>query len=112
TNGEGMSMQHKPLGEHYPFSCLVTGTDTEIGKTLSSAALLHAWAGSGYRVVGMKPVAAGAQWRDGAWRNEDTDMLVRAGNIDVPYAWHTPYLWREPMAPHIAAEQAGDEMRL
>lgn len=107
-----MSMQTAPLGEHYPFSCFVTGTDTEIGKTLNAAALLSAWAAKGHRVVGMKPVAAGAEWRDGAWRNEDTDMLVGAGNVEVPYAWQTPYLWREPMAPHIAAAQAGAEMRL
>lgn len=107
-----MSNQAMALGEHYPFSCFVTGTDTEIGKTLSAAALLSAWAGKGYRVVGMKPVAAGAEWRDEAWRNEDTDRLVSAGNIEVPYEWHTPYLWREPMAPHIAAAQAGAEMKL
>ncbi|MCB5364445.1 dethiobiotin synthase [Pusillimonas sp. CC-YST705] len=105
-------MQSKPFGEHYPFSCFVTGTDTEIGKTLTSAAILNAWAAQGYRVVGMKPVAAGAHWRDEAWRNEDTDSLVQAGNVEVPYEWQTPYLWREPMAPHLAARQAGGEMRL
>ena len=41
------------------FSLYVTGTDTGIGKTLASAALLHALRGHGLRAAGMKPVAAG-----------------------------------------------------
>jgi dethiobiotin synthetase len=53
----------------------VTGTDTEIGKTLVSCALLHALTGCGLRAAGMKPVAAGAFVRNGALRNEDVDAL-------------------------------------
>ena len=45
------------------FSCFVTGTDTEIGKTLVSAALLHILAQRRVRVAAMKPIAAGAEWR-------------------------------------------------
>ena len=81
----------------------VTGTDTEIGKTLISTALLHALAQSGARAAGLKPVAAGAEWRDGAWRNEDADRLAAAANIVLPAQWANPYLLREPAAPHIAA---------
>lgn len=99
-------------GQQAPFSCFVTGTDTEIGKTLISSALLHGWAQAGHQVVGMKPVAAGAEQREGRWHNEDTDSLIAAGNVQAPYALHTPYLWREPMAPHIAARLAGKEMTL
>ncbi len=43
----------------------VTGTDTEIGKTLVSAAFLHAFAQQGLRAAAMKPIAAGAFERDG-----------------------------------------------
>lgn len=67
-----------------PLSCFVTGTDTEIGKTLVSCALLHAFAQNGIRVVGMKPVAAGATWRDGAWCNEDVDALAAAASLKFP----------------------------
>ena len=62
----------------------VTGTDTEIGKTLVSCALLAALAQQGLRAAGMKPVAAGAQWIDGAWHNEDADLLAAHSNLAVP----------------------------
>jgi dethiobiotin synthetase len=81
----------------------VTGTDTEIGKTLVSCALLAALAQQGLRAAGMKPVAAGAQWIDGAWHNEDADLLAAHGNLAVPPQLANPYLLREPIAPHIAA---------
>jgi len=95
-----------------PFSCFVTGTDTHVGKTLVSAALLHKWTQAGHVAVGMKPVAAGAVWKNNAWHSDDTDLLIQAGNVRAAYETHTPYLWREPIAPHIAAQQAGCEMTL
>lgn len=85
----------------------VTGTDTEIGKTLVSSTLLHALVQSGARAVGMKPVAAGAELRDGAWHNEDVDALEAASNVSVPLELRTPYLLRDATAPHIAAAQEG-----
>src|SRR5690606_5036105 len=57
------------------FCCFVTGTDTEIGKTLVCAAILHKLAASGRRACGMKPVAAGAGMIDGELHNEDADLL-------------------------------------
>lgn len=85
----------------------VTGTDTEIGKTLVSSAMLHALVRQGVRAAGMKPVAAGAEWRDGAWHNEDADLLAAAANVTLPQAISTPYLLREPAAPHIVAASEG-----
>ena len=85
------------------FSCFVTGTDTEIGKTLVSAAILHKLVQRGVRACGMKPVAAGAEWRDGAFHNEDADLIAAAGNVNLPQSITTPYLLREACAPHIAA---------
>lgn len=85
----------------------VTGTDTEIGKTLISSAMLYALAQQGVRAAGMKPVAAGAEWRDGAWHNEDADRIAGAANVAVPPELATPYLLREPAAPHIVAELEG-----
>jgi dethiobiotin synthetase len=87
-----------------PAAWFVIGTDTEIGKTLVSAALLHALAQRGVRAAGMKPVAAGATWRDGAWHNEDADMLAANAGVELPLELLTPCLLRQPMAPHIAAE--------
>ena len=88
------------------FACFVTGTDTEIGKTLVSSALLHALAGRGLRAAGMKPVAAGAILHDGEWRNDDADILASV-SIALPRELTTPYLLREPAAPHVAAALEG-----
>jgi dethiobiotin synthetase len=90
-----------------PFSCFVTGTDTEIGKTLVSCGLLHAFGSKGARVVGMKPVAAGAVWRDGAWRNEDVEALAASASLKLPQDLIAPYVLPTPAAPHIAAAIEG-----
>jgi dethiobiotin synthetase len=88
-------------------SLFVAGTDTEIGKTLVSAALLHGFAQQGLRAAAMKPVAAGAFERDGIWHNEDADQLDAAANVALPPDIRTPYLLKEPIAPHIAAAREG-----
>jgi dethiobiotin synthetase len=85
----------------------ITGTDTGVGKTLVSAALLHAFAAQGMRVVGMKPVAAGCEWRDGEPYWEDVAQLQAASNVAAPLASRNPYRFDPPIAPHIAAAQAG-----
>ena len=87
------------------FACFITGTDTDIGKTLISAAMLHALTRRNLQAVGMKPVAAGAVLRGGVWRNDDVDILAAAGNMQMAQSLTTPYLLREAVAPHIAAAQ-------
>jgi dethiobiotin synthetase len=86
----------------------VTGTDTGVGKTLVACALLHALAERHERVVGMKPVAAGAE-RDaqGRWINDDVAALRAAGTIAVDAALDNPFLLPDPVSPHIAAGRAG-----
>ncbi|MES2150117.1 MAG: dethiobiotin synthase [Pseudomonadota bacterium] len=90
-------------GQPSRFSCFVTGTDTEIGKTLVAAAILHKLVAAGVRACGMKPVAAGAGLRDGVLHNDDADLLAAAGNVHLPANITTPYMLREAAAPHIAA---------
>lgn len=85
----------------------VTGTDTEIGKTLISSAMLYALTQQGLRAAAMKPVAAGTELRDGAWRNDDVERLAAVANVGLPQELTTPYLLREPAAPHIAARLEG-----
>ena len=89
------------------FLCFVTGTDTEIGKTLVSSAILNKLVAAGVRACGMKPVAAGAELRDGELHNEDADLLVGASNVHLPRHITTPYMLREACAPHIAAAREG-----
>lgn len=90
----------------------VTGTDTGIGKTLVSCALLYALAQQGRRVAGMKPVASGTSWTNGAWRNDDVEWLRAAANVKLPDALINPYLLHVPTAPHIAAAAEGKTMSI
>ncbi|ADQ83775.1 dethiobiotin synthase [Methylovorus sp. MP688] len=84
----------------------VTGTDTGVGKTLISSALVHGFAAQGLRSVGMKPVAAGCEWRDGELHNDDVAMLRAASNLSLARELINPYAFMPPIAPHIAAQQA------
>ena len=96
----------------HPWACFVTGTDTEIGKTLVSCALLLWAQQQGLRALGIKPIAAGSErhnapGQDGEWHNEDVDALAACSNVSVPQSQRTPYLLRLPAAPHLAAAQEG-----
>jgi dethiobiotin synthetase len=94
------------------FSVYVTGTDTGIGKTLASCALLHALRGHGLRVAGMKPVASGCEMIDGQWRNADALALQAAGEPGIAYADINPFALEHPLAPELAARDAGVEVGL
>ena len=83
----------------------VTGTDTGVGKTLFTCALLHAYAKRGLRAVGMKPVAAGAVREHGVLVNEDVTAMRAASNVAAPVELVNPYCFEPPIAPHIAAER-------
>ncbi|CAH1386769.1 dethiobiotin synthase [Candidatus Nitrotoga sp. M5] len=85
-------------------SYFITGTDTGVGKTLISCALLHAFAAQGQRVVGMKPVAVGC---DDDGHNQDARQLQAASNVLVCYGQINPYSFLDPIAPHIAARNSG-----
>ncbi len=89
-------------------SCLfVTGTDTGVGKTFASIALLQALRAKGLRAVGMKPVASGCEWIEEAWRNDDALALQAASDPRPHYADVNPYALPAATAPEIAARDAG-----
>jgi dethiobiotin synthetase len=86
----------------------ITGTDTGVGKSRASAALLHALARRGLRVVGMKPVAAGAEPDAlGVLQNDDVLALRAASNVRVASALDNPICLPDAVSPHIAARNAG-----
>ena len=90
----------------------ITGTDTGIGKTVASAAWLNALRASGLRAVGMKPVASGCEATPHGWRNEDALALQAASRPTPPYADVNPYALPLPLAPELAARNAGVELAL
>ena len=90
----------------------ITGTDTGVGKTLIGCALLHRFAAAGKTVIGMKPVACGAARGAAGLINDDVAALRAASNVDAPLALVNPYCFGPPIAPHLAAEQAGVAIEL
>ena len=81
----------------------VAGTDTGVGKTLVAAALLRRFGTLGLRAAGMKPIAAGCK----QGRNDDVEALLAAGMRGLDRSLVCPYLLEPPIAPHIAAKEAG-----
>lgn len=90
----------------------VTGTDTGVGKTLAAAAMLRRWRGQGLSVAGMKPVASGATLTADGLRNDDALTLAAESSRTWPYQVVNPYVFEPPIAPHLAALEAGIEIRL
>jgi dethiobiotin synthetase len=95
-----------------PQAFYVTGTDTGIGKTRVSAALLGAFADAGVVAAGMKPLASGCERVGDAWRNEDAEALLAASRPGLAYADVNPIALPLPTAPEIAAAEAGIQVAL
>lgn len=85
----------------------VTGTDTGVGKTFVSAALLYAARAAGLRTLAIKPVAAGCEQTSDGLRNEDALILQQAATENLTYQEVNPFALEEPIAPHVAARFAG-----
>ncbi len=94
-----------------PRRYFITGTDTGVGKTQVTAALLLAAKAHGLRSLGVKPVAAGCVPADGRLVNEDALLLQRCSSQSPDYAAVNPVALEPAIAPHIAAERAGISLR-
>lgn len=92
--------------------CFVTGTDTGVGKTLVSCALLLRLRERHARVVGMKPVAAGTLSAAGGDDNEDVLALRAASSMRVAAELDNPCCLALPLSPHLAAREAGQRIEV
>lgn len=90
----------------------VTGTDTSVGKSLVTAALLHKAVRAGGTAYGLKPVAAGCSQVEGQWRNEDALLLQEYSNVLLPYEQVNPVALPAAIAPHIAASLENKRLQL
>jgi dethiobiotin synthetase len=84
----------------------ITGTGTEVGKTVVAAVIAHALAGEGQRVAVFKPAVTGL---DGAGE-PDHALLRRAAGSEQSDTEVAPYRYGPPMSPHLAASRAGEEI--
>lgn len=87
-------------------SYIVTGTDTGVGKTLISCALLRAAGQQGLTTAAIKPVAAGAIATPEGLRNDDALQLQAAVTLPLSYDEVNPVCLEAALAPHIAAKQS------
>ncbi|WP_297574758.1 dethiobiotin synthase [uncultured Deefgea sp.] len=85
----------------------VTGTDTDVGKTVASAQLIRGFVNAGFKTVGMKPAASGCIRSGDILINADVEMHRAASNVQAPAALCSPYLFEPAISPHIAAQEAG-----
>jgi dethiobiotin synthetase len=90
----------------------ITGTDTEVGKTVVATALVRALVQAGHRIAGMKPVAAGCDDTPDGPRNSDAVALRAAANVPAPYETVNPWCLKLPASPHIAAAKEGISVKL
>lgn len=81
----------------------VAGTDTEVGKTFVTCALLEAAAAQGMSTMGLKPLAAGCENIGGEWKNGDALLLQKHMSFDLSYSQINPVALQEAASPHIAA---------
>lgn len=91
-----------PKSERLAPAYFITGTDTEIGKTHITCALLWRARQDGLRVAGLKPIAAGT---DENSLNEDVAAIRACNSVDLPAALINPYCFKAAVAPHIAAAE-------
>ncbi len=85
----------------------ITGTDTEVGKTVATAQLLRAFVANGYATAAMKPVASGCEVRLDAqgneyWWNADVAAHAEASNLNLPATLTNPYRF---FAAHLATSR-------
>jgi len=83
----------------------VTGTDTGVGKTFATCALMRAAQNKGLSTMGLKPVAAGCEWIDDQWQNEDARLLNQHMTVELAYNQINPVALKAATSPHIAANE-------
>jgi dethiobiotin synthetase len=88
----------------------VTGTDTEVGKTVIAGAIANWFLRQGLRVAVSKPVATGCVRRREGWVSEDAEFLASCADARFPLDLICPQRYREPLAPAVAADRAKEPL--
>ena len=82
----------------------ITGTDTNVGKTWATVALMRYFKGRGKSVIGLKPVASGCSLKDGKLMNADALLLQENATVKLDYSSINPYAFELPVSPHTAGK--------
>lgn len=82
----------------------ITGTDTNVGKTWATVALMRYFQGLGNSVIGLKPVASGCMVKNGRLVNLDALLLQEHSTLKLDYHSINPYAFELAVSPHIAGK--------
>ena len=88
----------------------ITGTDTDVGKTFFTTALITALQNKKQSVMAIKPVAAGCELIDNTLKNEDALNIIEVLSESVAYQDVNPIALTKAIAPHISASEEGLEL--
>jgi dethiobiotin synthetase len=88
----------------------VTGTGTEVGKTVVAAVIARTMAASGMRVAVFKPALSGLDDREPGGVAPDHELLREAAGSRQSDGQIAPYRYGPPVSPHLGAELAGEEI--
>lgn len=83
----------------------IAGTDTDVGKTLVTCALIKKAQQLKLSTLGLKPVAAGARVTDEGLRNSDAEALLALTTETMDYRQINPICLPQPISPHLAAAE-------
>jgi len=88
----------------------ITGTDTDVGKTVIATGFLAAANQAGLRTAAIKPISAGCELTEQGMTNADALQLQAAASHALPYQQVNPVALEPAIAPHIAANEAGKRL--
>lgn len=89
----------------------ITGTDTGVGKTTFSVALIHHLKNQGKKVSVLKPVASDCEKIEGEFKNEDALQLIEASETTITYQNINPIAFEQAIAPHLAAQKNNTKLQ-
>lgn len=90
----------------------ITATDTDAGKTFVSCAIIESLKQQSKQIAVFKPISAGCDLVDGVLVNEDAKFLHEHANCQQSINEINPIAFKQPIAPHIAAQSAGCQITL
>ena len=88
----------------------ITGTDTDVGKTVVAAGLIETANQAALSTAAIKPVAAGCESTESGLQNTDALQLQAAASHPLTYQQVNPVALEAAIAPHIAATEEGKQL--
>lgn len=82
----------------------IVGTDTDIGKTVVTAGLMHVLKNNGYNATYFKAALSGALEIGKELIPGDTKLVSDVSKLEEPYENITPYVYKTAVSPHLASK--------